>query len=65
MAKTQLVQDIADLIPGFVLEELFLGSVRISSVDNDPTRSATRFYALGMAMEGTALTALPATQLVP
>ncbi len=61
-AKTQLVRDIADLISELlpVSEELFFGSIRISSVD-----TATRFYALGMFREGTEFAVFPATQLAP
>jgi hypothetical protein len=78
-SKTQLVDDIANLIPELlpVPEEDFLGSIRISSVNvnggvdlpgNARRRlpsTTTRFYALGMFTEGTALTVFPATQLVP
>ena len=59
LAKTQLVENIVDLIP-VPTEDLFLGSIRISSVDN-----ATRFYALGLAREGTGFTTIPATRLAP
>ena len=72
-AKTQLIDDIADLIAELppVPAEDFVGSIRISSVATRPNpgrrppQSVTRFYALGMFMEGTEFTVFPATQLVP
>ncbi len=60
-AKTQFSRGIGNLIPELlpVPAENFVGSIRISSVDN-----STRFYALGVFREGTEFTAFPATQLV-
>ena len=59
-AKTQFSRGIGNLIPELlpVPAENFVGSIRISSVDN-----STRFYALGVFREGTEFTAFPATQL--
>ncbi len=59
-AKTQFSRGIGFLIPELlpVPAEDFVGSIRISSVDN-----STRFYALGVFVEGTEFTAFPATQL--
>jgi hypothetical protein len=58
-AKTQFSSNIASLIQELPQPaEDFLGSIRISSVDN-----SIRFYALGVFREGTEFTAFPATQL--
>ncbi len=62
-AKTLFSRGIGFLIPELLpVPEEFVGSIRISSVDN-----STRFYALGVfregTEEGTEFTAFPATQL--
>ena len=58
-AKTQFSGNIANLIQELPQPaEDFLGSIRISSVDN-----SIRFYALGVFREDTEFTAFPATQL--
>jgi len=58
-AKTQLVQEIANLIQELSATAAdFVGSIRISSVDN-----STRFYALGMFRAETILATVAATQL--
>jgi hypothetical protein len=58
-AKTQLVEDIANLVQELsAAAEDFAGSIRISSVDN-----STPFYALGMFRNFTQLGTIAATQL--